>query len=81
MAFVNQHSFVLMATGFILLVAFLALRGGPDVRGLLALTVVVLALGLTYLMLRPEAQDHSRQLVDQAIGAGKPVLLVFQSPY
>ena len=81
--FVNQYSFLWMAGAFVLLLAIILFRRKPKASHLVALFVLIVGLALTWLFLRPTQTPlmGDAQKVQSMIGAGKPVLLEFQSPY
>jgi hypothetical protein len=79
----NQYSALWIAGALVLLVVLVMLRHKPTLSDYVALGVVVVGLGVAWIMLHPRQtllmEDATR--VQQMIGAGKPVLLEFQSPY
>ncbi len=82
MRYINQHSFTLTAAALLLVVAGLVLRRGLTLPAVTA--VVALAAGLTlahYLLSPGPSTVGEAQAVLDRIGAGRPVLLEFQSPY
>lgn len=82
MAFVNQHSFSLIAAASFIVLSILLLRDGLQTYDALVLLALAGGLLLAYQLLKP-GTDSSLAAADvQAqIGAGDPVLLEFQSPY
>jgi lipopolysaccharide export LptBFGC system permease protein LptF len=83
MRFINQYSFTLTAAAAVLTLAFFfLLRGGPRAADLIAAGAMALGLGLAYWLLQPGPSTLSSvEQMTAEIGAGKPVLLEFQSPY
>jgi hypothetical protein len=81
--FINQYSFLWMVGAFVLLLALILLRGESKARNTIALIALVAGLFMTWLFLRPTQTPLTgdAQQVQALIGAGKPVLLEFQSPY
>lgn len=80
---VNQYSAIWIGAAFLLLVILVFFRHKPKTRDFIALGVVVLGLGLAWSILHPRQTELTGQAkeVQELIGAGKPVLLEFQSPY
>lgn len=79
---INQHSFVLVSIAALLGLGGALLRDGARVDDGLALGALAGGLILAYVLLRPGPATHAQ--VDEVhglIGAGRPVLLEFQSPY
>lgn len=77
----NQFSFV--AGGLLLLIvaaALLVQRGNRKVKGLV-LGILLLLLVTAWVFLHPVGQPASAGQIRAQIGAGKPVLLEFLSPY
>ena len=82
MRFINQHSFILAGVGLMMLVAFLLLRDGAKWSDALALAALAGGLALAFFLLRPGKSTLSAgERILARIGAGKPVLLEFQSNY
>jgi drug/metabolite transporter (DMT)-like permease len=80
---VNQYSAVVSAAFLTLVLGYFLLKKGLRWPNLLALAAILVGLFLVWLAARP-TQSQQFQGVDQVqsqIGAGKPVLLEFQSPY
>ncbi len=72
-----------MASALILLMVLILFRHKPKAGNFIALGVVLFGLALAWTMLHPRQtplMDDAR-MVQEMIGAGKPVLLEFQSPY
>ena len=80
---INQYSALWMAGAFVLLVVLIILRHKPTVGDYVALGVVIIGLALAWTMLHPRQTPlmDDAKMVQEMIGAGKPVLLEFQSPY
>ena len=82
MSFINQHSFTLDAAAALGILALVLFRDGVQRSDWLALGALALGLALAFLLLRPGPSTYNAaQQVRARIGAGKPVLLVFQSNY
>lgn len=78
----NQHSFLVVAAGVLILPAAILLRDGVRPADVAALGAVGLGLALAYARLRPgESTQRQADLVRAQIGQGRPVLLEFQSPW
>jgi len=81
-AWVNQNSFVLAAAATILVAAVLLLRDGVRTSDLLALAALAAGMWAAHALLRPPAGSGVEiRSIRAQIGAGKAVLLEFQSPY
>lgn len=80
---INQYSLFLILIAFLALVAFLLFRKGFRIQEIIAFLVIFAGLAVAWLALRPTQTPLSDAASDvQArIGAGRPVLLEFQSPY
>ncbi len=82
MTFINQHSFTLSAAAVVVILAAVLLRDGVRANDLVALGALILGLGLAYFLLRPGPSTSAlAEQLTAPIGAGRPVLLEFQSPY
>ena len=80
--FINQFSFPLIAIGAVALLAFLLLRDGVKENDLIAIGALVAGFALAFFLLQPSPGTFPKtEIVDSQIGAGKPVLLEFLSPY
>ncbi len=81
--YINTHSLVLIALALVIIVGFFLLRDKPKWSDLLAFGVIVVGLAAAWFALRPTQSPlmESSAKVQAMIGAGKPVLLEFQSPY
>jgi hypothetical protein len=78
----NQYSFLLAAGAAMLLLAAVLLRDGVRPADLVALGALGLGLAFAYALLRPgESTESQAASVRRLLGAGRPVLLEFQSPY
>lgn len=79
---INQHSFLLVTIVALLVLGGVLLRDGVRANDGLALGALAGGLILAYVLLRPGPSTHSEvDEVHRLIGAGRPVLLEFQSPY
>ncbi|MBK6794542.1 MAG: hypothetical protein IPG80_18825 [Anaerolineales bacterium] len=77
------YSFVFIAAGFALVAGVILLSNKPKWNDYLAFGVIVLGLVIAWTILHPRQtllMDDAKE-VQAMIGAGKPVLLEFQSPY
>lgn len=79
---INQYSFFVIS-GIILLVgAVLVLRRGLTVPRVLGVAgAALLVLGVWFAIRPQQTPDQNAARIEEQIGAGKPVLLEFQSPY
>jgi peptidoglycan/LPS O-acetylase OafA/YrhL len=80
---INQYSFILLALAFSIVAGFILLNNKPRWNDFLAFAVVVVGFVTAWLVLHPvqtPLMDNAKK-VQSMIGAGKPVLLHFQSPY
>lgn len=82
MQFINQNSFTLMGVILWLGLAVFLLHDGVKANDVIALASLAAGLGLAFWFLRPgpSTLDETEQVMAR-IGAGKPVLLEFQSNY
>jgi len=80
---INQYSALWIAAAFVLLVALIIFRQKPKISDFIALGVVILGLGIAWVILHPRQTPlmDDAKMVQEMIGAGKPVLLEFQSLY
>jgi hypothetical protein len=79
---INQNSFVLAAAATILVAAVLLLRDGIRSSDLLALAALAAGVWAAQALLRtPAGSGEEVHAIRAQIGAGKAVLLEFQSPY
>jgi hypothetical protein len=80
--FFNQHSFTLLASTSILVLAIVLFRDGIEAGDLIALGALSVGLLVAYRVLQPGPSSLSEvEQVEAQIGNGRPVLLEFQSPY
>lgn len=77
------YSFLGIAIGFIIVVGIILLTNNPKVNDYIAFAVIVIAFIIAWGIVhpRPTVIRAGAQEVQNMIGAGKPVLLEFQSPY
>lgn len=82
MQFLNQNSFILIAAVCWLALAVFLLRDGAELSDTIALASLAAGFGLAFWFLRPgpSTLDEAQQVMSR-IGAGRPVLLEFQSNY
>ncbi len=79
----NQYSLFLILVAFLAMLAFLLFRKGIRIQEIIAFSMIFAGLAVAWVVLRPtqtplsDAASH----VQARIGAGRPVLLEFQSPY
>lgn len=79
----TQYSYVFIAFGFAAIAGLILLANKPKWNDYLAFAVIVGGLFATWVALHPRQtllMDDAKE-VQAMIGAGKPVLLEFQSPY
>ncbi|MBI3167801.1 MAG: hypothetical protein HYZ22_04945 [Chloroflexi bacterium] len=77
------YSFIFIAAGFAFVAGVILLSNKPKWNDYLAFSVIVVGLVVTWTILHPRQtllMDDAKE-VQAMIGAGKPVLLEFQSPY
>ncbi len=81
--FYNHYSFLWIALGLTVVAGLVLLPHKPRLRDFVAFGVIVAALLVAWLVLHPRqtALVGDAKSVQAMIGAGKPVLLEFQSPY
>lgn len=80
---VGEYSFITIAVGFAFIAGIILLSNKPKWNDYLAFGMIVGGLILAWVTLHPRPtplMDDARE-VQSMIGAGKPVLLEFQSPY
>jgi thiol-disulfide isomerase/thioredoxin len=82
-ASLQHYSVIWVAAGLFLLVGILLFRNRPRLPEILAFGGIIVALIALYFYIRPTATTlmGEAEQVRASIGAGKPVLLEFQSPY
>ena len=79
---INQYSFVILGAVLWLGLAAFLLRDGVKNTDILALLALAVGFGLAFWLLRPGPSTlNETEQVMERIGAGKPVLLEFQSNY
>jgi hypothetical protein len=82
MKIINQYSFVLVGVVVWLGLAAFLLRDGVKTTDVIALAALAAGLGLAFWLLRPGPSTlNETEQVMERIGAGKPVLLEFQSNF
>jgi hypothetical protein len=82
MSFINQHSFLLAGAMALALLGLALFRDGVKPTDWIALGALGLGLGIAFWLLRPGPSTlNQARAVRARIGAGKPVLLMFQSNY
>jgi hypothetical protein len=79
----NHYSFLWIALGLTVVAGLVLLTNKPKLRDFLSFGVIVAGLLVAWLILHPQqtALMGDAKAVQAMIGAGKPVLLEFQSPY
>jgi hypothetical protein len=79
----NQYSFVLLAAALALVSGLILLSHKPKWNDYVAFGVIVGGLTVGWIFLHPSQTPlmDNAKAVQSMIGAGKPVLLEFQSPY
>ncbi len=79
----NQYSFITISVVLIAVAGLILLRNKPTWRDFLAFGTIVAGFAIAWLILHPVETPlmDSAKKVNDLIGAGKPVLLEFQSPY
>lgn len=79
----NHYSFAWIAAGLTIVAGLVLLTNRPKLADLVSFGVIVAGLLTAWLILhpRPTALVNDAKAVEAMIGAGKPVLLEFQSPY
>jgi thiol-disulfide isomerase/thioredoxin len=82
-ALLGEYSFITIAAGFTFIAGVILLANKPKWNDYLAFGVIVTGLIVAWAILHPRPtllMDDAKE-VQAMIGAGKPVLLEFQSPY
>ncbi len=79
----NHYSFLWIALGLTIVAGLVLLTHKPRLRDFVAFSVIVAGLLVAWLVLHPRQTPlmGDAKSVQAMIGAGKPVLLEFQSPY
>ena len=79
----NQYSFLLIASALTLVVGLVLLSNKPKWSDYLAFGVIVTGLITAWIVMHPRQTPlmDDAKMVKDMIGARKPVLLEFQSPY
>ena len=79
----NQYSFLLIAAALTLVTGLVLLSNKPKWNDFLAFGVIVAGLITAWIIMHPRQTPlmDDAKMVQEMIGAGKPVLLEFQSPY
>lgn len=80
---INQYSF-LFASVFILIVTatYLLRAGGEQKNAIILIIGLLIGFSLVWVVVRPKSGNRADiQTIQEQIGAGRPVLLEFQSPY
>jgi 4-hydroxybenzoate polyprenyltransferase len=80
---INQYSFVIISLLLIIAAGFFLLRHQPTLKHYLILGVIVIGAIAAWMIIRPRQTPliKNADSIKALIGAGKPVLLEFQSPY
>ncbi len=78
-----HYSYLWIAIGLTLVAGLVLLTRQPKWRDFIAFGAIVAGLVVTWIILHPRQTPlmADAKAVQQMIGAGKPVLLEFQSPY
>jgi len=81
--FVNQYSFLFIAAGLTFVAGLVLLSRNPKWNDWLAFGVILGGLVTAWVVMHPRQTPlmDDAKMVQEMIGAGKPVLLEFQSPY
>jgi hypothetical protein len=79
----NQYSYLLLAAALAIITGLILLSRAPKWTEYLAFGVIVGGLVTAWIIMHPRQTPlmEGAQKVKAMIGAGKPVLLEFQSPY
>jgi len=80
---VNQYSFIVISTFLTVAAGFLLLKNKPTWKNFLAFGIVITGLVFAWIIIHPRQTPfmNNAEAVQGMIGAGKLVLLEFQSPY
>ncbi len=83
MQLINQYSFPFLGGVILLILAAILLRRGGTDGLLVPLAAIILGFLFAFWLFSPgaSAETSDAAKVDEIIGAGKTVLLEFQSPY
>lgn len=83
MQLINQYSFPFLAGVILLILAGILLRRGGTDGLLVPLAAIILGFLFAFWLFSPKASAETSAAADveEVIGAGKAVLLEFQSPY
>lgn len=79
----NYYSFLWISLGVVIVAGLVLLTNKPRTREYIAFGVIAVGLSSAWLVLHPRQTPlmSDAKAVQAMIGAGKPVLLEFQSPY
>ncbi len=79
----NYYSFLWIALGLVIVAGLVLLTQKPRLRDFISFGVIVAGLLAAWVMLHPRQTPlmGDAKSLQAMIGAGKPVLLEFQSPY
>ena len=79
----NHYSFLWIALGLTIVAGLVLLTNKPRLRDFVSFGVIVAGLAVSWIILhpRPTSLPGDAKSVQAMIGAGKPILLEFQSPY
>lgn len=82
-SFFNQYSFLFIAAGLTIASGLVLLTHKPKWNDFLAFGVILGGLVTAWIVMHPRQTPlmDDAKMVQEMIGAGKPVLLEFQSPY
>lgn len=81
--FFNHYSLLIVSLGLAVAAGLILLTNKPKLNDYLAFGVIVSGLIVAWIVIHPRQTPlmDDAKMVQQAIGAGTPVLLEFQSPY
>jgi hypothetical protein len=79
----NHYSFIWISIGLSIAAGLVLLTNKPKLRDFISFGVIVAGLLTAWIILHPRQTPlmNDAQAVTDMIGAGKPVLIEFQSPY
>lgn len=79
----NHYSFLWIAVGLTIVAGLVLLTNKPRLRDFISFGVIVAGLVVAWLVLHPQQTPllSDARSVQAMIGAGRPTLLEFQSPY